>query len=171
MDKYRVRQGAGTRIGTKTRNDPLGQVSGHIAHEWWSKKSLFIKLPSNGFEFKWCFDMYRFCKVFCSSEAISEALPSMGRASVIIEEWEAVVFEIFPPVDEILLFGLEEPEILQATLFLGTFRPTLSGFAGCLGIEDFAGPFWISEFLVPLGVPLALDFEDVDWLIDPFKTK
>ena len=92
MDKYRVRQGAGTRIGTKTRNDPPGQDSGHIAHERWSKKSLFIKLPSNGFEFKWCFDMYRFCKVFCYSEAISEALPSMGKASVIIEEWEAVAF-------------------------------------------------------------------------------
>ena len=56
MDKYRVRQGAGTRIGTKTRNDPPGQVSAHIAHEQWSKKSLFIKLPSNGFDFKWCLD-------------------------------------------------------------------------------------------------------------------
>ena len=65
----------------------------------------------------------------------------MGRASVIIEEWEVVVFEIFPPVDEIPLFGLEEPEILQATLFLRTLRPTLSGFVGCLGIEDFAGSF------------------------------
>ena len=92
MDKYRVTQGARTRIGTETRNDPPGQISSHIAHERWTKKSLFIKLPSNGFEFKWCFDMYRFCKVFCYSEAISEALPSMGKASVIIEEWEAVAF-------------------------------------------------------------------------------
>ena len=33
MDKYRFRQGAGTRIGTETRNDPPGQDSGHIAHE------------------------------------------------------------------------------------------------------------------------------------------
>ena len=65
-----------------------------------------------------------------------------------------------PPLDEILFFGLEEPENLWSTL---------SGFAGCLGIEDFAGPFWISESLVPLGVPLALDFEDADWLIDPLR--
>ena len=28
-----IRKGAGTRIGTETRNDPPGQVSGHIAHE------------------------------------------------------------------------------------------------------------------------------------------
>ena len=69
------------------------------------------------------------------------------------------------------MFGLEEPKILQAALFLRTLRPTLSGFAGCLGIEDFVGPFLISESLVPLGVPLALAFEDADWLIDPFKTK
>jgi hypothetical protein len=112
--------------------------------------------------------MYRFCKVFFSKEAISEALLSVARASVLIKKSDAVVFEIFPPGDEILSSGFEEPELLQATLFFRTLGETLLGFAGCLGIEDFAAPFWISEYLVPLGDPLALAFEGADWVLDPW---